>query len=142
MSFILLESYDNYMAANLRLQQLEEEGIKAFLQDEYTVTIDPILSNAIGGIKLMVHEEDLTRAKSLMEELDAAYLKSFPCPRCGAPALQRVVETKKAVNWLSSLLSWSFASYAVPVSFAYKCFECGHEMKELPARPDIQENSL
>ena len=142
MPFILLESYDNYMTANLRLQQLEEEGIKAYLQDENTVTIDPMLSNAIGGIKLMVHDEDLSRAKSLMEELDAANLKSFPCPNCGAPALQSVVETKKAINWLSSILSWSFGSYAVPVSHIYKCFECGHEMKELPTRPDIQENSL
>lgn len=142
MPFILLESYDNYMTANLRLQQLEEEGIKAYLQDENTVTIDPMLSNAIGGIKLMVHDEDLLRAKKIMEELDAAYLKSFPCANCGAPALQSVVETKKAINWLSSILSWSFGSYAVPVSHIYKCFECGHEMKELPTRPDIQENSL
>jgi Putative prokaryotic signal transducing protein len=142
MPFILLESYDNYITANMRLQQLEEEGIKSYLQDENTVTIDPMLSNAIGGIKLMVHDEDFVRAKKLMEELDAAYLKSFPCPNCGAPSLQRVVETNKAINWLSSILSWAFASYAVPVTYGYKCFQCGHEMKELPTRPDIQENSL
>ncbi len=32
----------------------EEEGINCWLKDENTVTIDPILTNAIGGIKLMV----------------------------------------------------------------------------------------
>ena len=30
------------------------DGIRCWLKDENTVTIDPILTNAIGGIKVMV----------------------------------------------------------------------------------------
>jgi hypothetical protein len=49
------------------LQRLEAEGIRAYLQDEHTVTINPIFSNAIGGIKLMVFEQQVARARELLQ---------------------------------------------------------------------------
>ena len=54
MEFILLNSYGNYVEAHIAKGVLEEEGIVCWLKDENTVTIDPILTNAVGGIKLMV----------------------------------------------------------------------------------------
>ena len=56
MNFVLLQSYDNYVSAHIAMGRLEEDGINCWLKDENTVTIDPILSNAIGGIKLMVEQ--------------------------------------------------------------------------------------
>jgi hypothetical protein len=64
--FIPLRTYDNYIPANMMLQRLEAEGIRAYLQDEYTVTINPIFSNQIGGIKLMVYTEQAGRASELL----------------------------------------------------------------------------
>lgn len=49
------------------LQRLEAEGIRAYLQDEHTVTINPLFSNAIGGIKLMVYGEQVARAQELLQ---------------------------------------------------------------------------
>jgi hypothetical protein len=49
---------------------LKEEYINCYLQDEYSVTIDPFLSNAIGGIKLMVAESQLERAKEILRADD------------------------------------------------------------------------
>jgi|SRR5581483_1168874 len=46
--------------------QLEAAGIPVFLADEYTVTMDWLLSNAIGGIKVQVPEEDHARARELV----------------------------------------------------------------------------
>jgi hypothetical protein len=41
---------------------LQEAGINCHLQDEYTITIDPLLNYAVGGMKLMVYElKDLLR---------------------------------------------------------------------------------
>ena len=57
----------------MMLQRLEQEGIKAYLQDEYTVTIDPILSNAIGGIKLMVYDHQAERALELINGFEEQY---------------------------------------------------------------------
>jgi len=58
----------------MALGQLEEHGIKGYLQDEFSVTIDPILTNAIGGIKLIVSEHDVREATTvlMMFETNAA----------------------------------------------------------------------
>jgi len=69
--FIAVRSYDNYIPAHMMLQQLEAEGIRAYLQDEHTVTINPLLTNAIGGIKLMVYKDQVPRALELLSQLEA-----------------------------------------------------------------------
>ena len=70
MKFVLLCSFDNYIPAHIALGRLKEEFINCYLQDEYSVTIDPFLSNAIGGIKLMVAETQLERAREILEDQD------------------------------------------------------------------------
>ncbi len=70
MNFILLLSFDNYIPAHIAMGRLKEEYINCHLLDEYMVTIDPFLSNAIGGIKLMVAE---TQAERALEILNAVH---------------------------------------------------------------------
>ncbi len=48
--------------------RLEAEGIETFVQDELTIQVDPMYSNALGGIKLMVHAEEATRATEILAE--------------------------------------------------------------------------
>lgn len=48
--------------------RLESEGIESFTQDETTIQVDPLFSNAIGGIKLLVHAEDAERAIEILAE--------------------------------------------------------------------------
>lgn len=67
MSFIQIRSFDNYIEANIVMHMLQHHDINCHLKDEYTVTIDPFLSPALGGMKLMVHESQLERALELME---------------------------------------------------------------------------
>ncbi len=67
MGYILLCSFDNYIPAHIALGRLKEEFINCYLQDEYSVTIDPFLSNAIGGIKLMVAETQIERARDILK---------------------------------------------------------------------------
>ncbi|MBC7848782.1 MAG: DUF2007 domain-containing protein [Chitinophagaceae bacterium] len=132
MSFILLRTYDHYIAANLHLQQLEEEGIKCYLQDENTVTINPVWSQAMGGIKLMVYEEQSVRALEILADIDDQYKKSIACPKCGSHEIQSVTDLKKPSSWLTALSTWLLGSYAISTSEIYRCSSCGHEMKELP----------
>jgi putative signal transducing protein len=60
--FIEIQAYDNYIYANIVLARLQDSGISCHLKDEYTITIDPLLSPALGGIKLMVAESQVERA--------------------------------------------------------------------------------
>ena len=48
--------------AHLLRNYLEAEGIAAFLYDEYTVQVAWYLSNAIGGVRVVVREEDSSNA--------------------------------------------------------------------------------
>jgi hypothetical protein len=70
MKFIELCSFDNYITANIVLGMLQEAGINCHLQDEYTITIDPLLSPAIGGMKIMVYDQQFQRAAELLKERD------------------------------------------------------------------------
>ena len=45
---------------------LESEGIECFIKDELTVQTNPLYSNAIGGIKLQVKEEDIPEATKIL----------------------------------------------------------------------------
>ncbi|MBL0233994.1 MAG: DUF2007 domain-containing protein [Chitinophagaceae bacterium] len=62
MRFIRIRAYDNYIPAHIDMGRLRSEGIECFLADENTVTIDPFLTYAVGGIKLMVPEQELEKA--------------------------------------------------------------------------------
>ncbi len=70
MEFVQLRSFDNYISAHISLGMLQDAGINCHLQDEYTVTIQPFLSPALGGMKLMVYPSQAQRAASLLQETD------------------------------------------------------------------------
>ena len=84
MDYLLLRTFDNYINASITLARLDEEGITCYLKDEYTVTIDPFLSNAIGGIKLMVLPDDFEEAAALLKGWDKDYREALACPKCGS----------------------------------------------------------
>lgn len=129
--FTKVRAYDNYIPANIILSRLEQEGIKAYLQDEYTVTIDPIISNAIGGIKLMVFSEQLDRAMELIIGFEEAYNKAGACPKCGSTNVRFLVEPETSRNWLKSLRDKFRGVYGTGSKGIYHCYQCGNEFSEL-----------
>lgn len=135
----MIRTFDNYFLANITLTKLQDAGIDCFLKDEHTVTMDPILSNAIGGIKLVVKEEDAEDAKQLLQQFDEAYLRSVKCPKCGATAINQV-NKPGATNFLTAILTWAFSSYALAPEQVYQCGNCGFESQTLPST--INEEDL
>lgn len=121
------------------MTKLESCGIECFLKDEHTVTMDPILGNAIGGIKLAVKEEDAEETKKLLQQFDEEYLKAVICPKCGKSEITQVI-TPAAGNYLTAVLTWAFSSYAVAPNHIYRCGNCKYETKTLPTT--INEEDL
>jgi hypothetical protein len=68
--FIEVWASDNYIYAHILLSKLQGAGIHCYLKDEFTVTIDPLLSPALGGIKLMVAESEVASALELLKETE------------------------------------------------------------------------
>ena len=132
MDFIELRSFDNYIEANIVLNMLRHQNINCHLKDENIITIDPLLSPALGGMKLMVHHAHVERAWDLIEYAEKEYLKNIPCPVCRAHALQAVSVTKTHRCRLSALASMLLNGHSVEVSKIYRCSKCGYDFKELP----------
>ena len=49
---------------------LEGSGVPTFLPDEYTVQNDWMLTNAIGGVRVQVRDEDAARAREILRQAD------------------------------------------------------------------------
>jgi len=64
--FIVIRVFDQAHLAHLDRAKLSDEGIEAFLKDENIVSVNPIWSNTVGGIKLIVHKSDVERAGSVL----------------------------------------------------------------------------
>ena len=139
MNIITLRSFDNYFIASITLTKLQDAGVECFLKDEHTVTIDPILSNAIGGIKLVVNEEHAEEAKKILQQFDEEYLQSVKCPQCGAAAIT-LVSKPGASNFITAIFTWLFSSYAIAPDSVYQCGKCGYESKNMPI--SINEDDL
>jgi hypothetical protein len=65
---VMVGRYRDSGEAMIAKSMLDSAGIECFLGDENLVRIDWFYSNLIGGIKLMVREEDADTARKLLEE--------------------------------------------------------------------------
>jgi hypothetical protein len=127
MDFVILQSFNNYLDAHLLMAKLESEDIQCWLQDENTVTLYPILTNAVGGIKLFVNKNDLSRARQIFWEVENNRKKTIECPKCKGHNIELVSTPRKAANWFSAILTFFLGDYALTVDKVNHCFDCGNE---------------
>lgn len=130
--FVELRSFDNYIEAHIVLQRLQHNNINCHLKDENIITLDPLLSPALGGMKLMVHELHVERAVELIENAEEEYLKTIPCPVCHAHAIKAISITKQHKNKLSALASMLWNGHSLEATRIYRCGKCGYDFKYLP----------
>ena len=131
MRTVEIRSFDNYFSANIILTRLQDAGINCFLKDEHSATIYPLLSNAIGGIKLAVDADHEEEANKLLKYFHEEQMGAAICPRCGKNDFIEV-PVMRPKNILTSVLTWLFSGYAVPVESIYQCKNCSYESKTLP----------
>lgn len=131
MNLVTIRTFQNYFSAHIMLTRLRVEGIDCFLKDEFTVTVDPILSNAVGGIKLVVKKEQLEEVNKLLSEFDEAYRQTAVCPRCGNKTIE-LVPKQTTANLATAILTWLFGSYAISAKNVYQCSSCHYESETLP----------
>ena len=136
MKFVNLRAYDNYVYANMQLSLLQEQGINCHLKDEHTLTIDPLLSPAIGGIKLMVMDVQVERAQEILEETELEWLKTMPCPACGQHALHKEILVKEFPGFWGKLMSVLVNGEEREVKKRYVCGNCHKEFKDLESGED------
>ena len=86
--YTILAVFEYSTEAQLYKSKLDSEGIKTLLMDEKTIDSDPMISQAIGGVKLLVHNSDLLKASeiynSVREYEKDKNGKEIHCPNCNS----------------------------------------------------------
>ena len=131
MDMVTLQTFDNYFNANIQMTRLRAAGVECYLKDEYTVTIDPLLSNAIGGIKLLVRKSEERNVRKLLREMNEEADSKLLCPQCGSHKFI-LVPKRSTENLLAAITTWLFSAYAVSAENVYQCTDCGYESETLP----------
>ena len=66
-----LAVFSNPVGAHLLIARLEGSGIRAFARDENVVSIEMGATNAFGGVKVDVLDEDFEKALAVRDESPA-----------------------------------------------------------------------
>ena len=64
--------------AHLLRMHLESAGIQAFIQDENLIQLDWLLSNAVGGVRVQVADEDVETALEFLKADQGADASELP----------------------------------------------------------------
>lgn len=116
--FYTLGSFEFVAEVQIIKGKLESEGIPVFLLNENTLNSDPLLSNAIGGIKLQVYSKHKDKALAIYDAVRtyATDVNNNPikCPNCKAAQSELYYERK-------SLFHKLFPFFEQP---KYRCKKC------------------
>lgn len=136
MELITARIFDNPIDAHLLKTKLESEGITCYLYDEHTVTIDPMVNIAVGGIKLKIEKFDIEKVKKILQEIEGRpYVKenneTLKCPNCNSIQLYSGIKSMKGFSGIISIIiSFLLLVYPLHYKLVYKCKECGTEFKK------------
>lgn len=129
--FYKIADYQYTSEAYLFKGKLESEGIEVFLQNENTINTDPLLSNAVGGVKLFVKAEDVMKSKQVLATIPEYSVDDngnlLTCPNCGAQKMEYLTTIKdfaSLVNFIFGIILNIFPFYT---KYKYRCENCKFE---------------
>jgi uncharacterized membrane protein len=134
MNLVTALTFDDSVSAHLVKTRLENEGIKCFIFDEHINNVMPIYGQAVGGIRIKIKEEDVLKAKQLIEEWELRPFlnqsnETLTCTSCGAQELYAGFKSfKTSLGWLTLAISFLFMIYPFYSKTVYRCKNCEEEM--------------
>ena len=130
-SLIEVANYQYSSEAYLFKGKLESEGIEVFLQNENTINTDPLLSTALGGVKIFVNSEDVLKARHILDSIpeysvdDKGELLS--CPNCSSQKINMVTTIKDVKSFMAFIFGLLTLSMPLFSKQKYKCENCNFE---------------
>ncbi|QXP80357.1 MULTISPECIES: DUF2007 domain-containing protein [Winogradskyella] len=130
-TFVTIARFQYSSEAEIMKGRLESDGIQVFLKDNITIDTDPLVSNAIGGIKLKVLAKDEETAREILQSIQQYSVDNegepITCPNCG----KNRIELYSTITNFKSLVSFliGFLTGTLPFStrYQYKCDDCKTE---------------
>ncbi len=120
--------FDFPYQAQIARAQLEAEGIHAWVADEFTISMQWLYSNALGGVRLQVEPQQLQRAQEILaqdrsqdvEEQEGC--EPLICPCCGSEHTRYQPVGRR----LAFLMFLGLDFPLFPVRNAVHCQDCGN----------------
>ena len=124
---ITVASFTLPMEAQLARMRLESEGVHVFMLSANQVSMNWLMSNALGGIQLQVPPSEAERARQiLVDNPVGSALSNTVCPRCDSPKVHRA-----KLSWRISMLSTHLLSIPLPFTKGnLQCDNCGYSWKD------------
>ena len=135
MKLITAKIFDNPIDAHLLKTKLESEGVSCYLFDEHTISINPLYSNAVGGIKLKILDTDIERTREILNRIEKTPLTNddnviIKCPNCDSHNIYSGFKSMKGLKGtLSIILSFLFMIFPIYHKTVFKCKDCNTEFK-------------
>jgi DNA-directed RNA polymerase subunit RPC12/RpoP len=111
--------------------RLEADGIQVFLTDNITIDSDPLISNAIGGVKLKVLSHQALEAENILKSIHKYSIdekgNSIHCPNCKSEHIELFSTIKDAKSLFWFIFGVLFSSLHIYTKHKYKCKDCNTE---------------
>lgn len=111
--------------------RLESDGIDVFLADNLTIDTDPLISNAIGGVKLKVRSTQVVEARQILDSIQPYALddngNALKCPNCQSTHIELFSTIKDLKSFFWFIFGFLFSSLPFYTKHNYKCEVCGTE---------------
>ena len=103
-NYTILETFPYSTEAQIVKSKLEAEGIHVMLMDEKTIDSDPLISQAIGGVKLLVHNDQITEGLKIYNRI-RVYEKdehgnAIVCVNCGSTKILIAPPSRKNIFYM------------------------------------------
>ena len=130
---VIVGRYRDLSIASVAKSILDSAGIESFLADDNVIRMDWFYSNAVGGIKLLVRDEDAAEARELLEgqapekfEVEGVGEYEQPkCPSCGSFDVS-FEELDRKIAHTGLLMSLPIPA----MKHGWSCHACGHSWDE------------
>ncbi|GEM76179.1 putative signal transducing protein [Vibrio sagamiensis] len=116
--------------AQMAKSSLESANVRCVIADEHTINTQWLYSNAIGGVRLFVDEENVQLAQQILntdfsqclnDEISIEEKQGDICPVCGSDDLSPYTQGKRPAFVVFILLGFPLFFYKQ----GYKCNQCG-----------------
>lgn len=132
---IRIAIFDDPNLAQIAKMHLEREGVRAFLEGDNYIATDWMMTNAAGGIKLLIKDTDIDAALAILKqktgELDEAEIEKYllfqenpnACPSCGSKEIYKERLRRRWIFLSILLLGFPLAFLGTKMT----CSDCRHQ---------------
>jgi hypothetical protein len=128
LKLIPIASYTYTSEAMIYKAKLQSEGIQVYLQNEHTINTDPLLSNAVGGVQLLVSQDEVMVAKKILNDIpsfivdnDGNLLNCKKCHQSKIVSYTNILDKKTFLGFIPVFIFGGLPWYA---KHKYYCENC------------------